>query len=363
MTLQRQHTKTSQGSSLWSRSWGCAFLLAVCLCLFSGPAFSATVPAASAEKKCPKGLPCLVDLTQNDPEKKDDGPNAKDSPNASKSEVPACDADFMNQIYANAFLEAEREVVSASALIAKPDSILEYTCFDQAAATTAKDLAKLFGESDNWKDLDINTGGDPPDTNINVFQGDNALDNTLNAVIFQALNGYVKTNFWHDFLGGMATGDDNSLSAGVGGAKKTCDHMYNVFHVAKCSNFGLEAPYMTFQEMIKTDPRTHPAKCTSKPQITQKMIDLAKNKGFKYAAVDKPNTFIAKMISDGKKCADPLPTGAIVDYVKRDMDFAGNPITKKEYSYPEQVCPTPGCSLDNKGNEDPSDDKCVASAK
>ena len=35
----------------------------------------------------------------------------------------SCDANFMNQIYAKGFLEAEREVVISNSLIMKPDSV------------------------------------------------------------------------------------------------------------------------------------------------------------------------------------------------------------------------------------------------
>ena len=41
----------------------------------------------------------------------------------------SCDADFMAVLEARATLEGQREIEMAQTILAKPDSVLEYTCF------------------------------------------------------------------------------------------------------------------------------------------------------------------------------------------------------------------------------------------
>ncbi len=108
-----------------------------------------------AYAQCPPGIPCTAKLPP---------PNANPPPppaNAAKSDSQACDADFMNQIYARAFLEAEREVVINQTVFRKPDSVLEYTCFDQFVSITANEAGPLFTETTAFKDrkVDISAKG------------------------------------------------------------------------------------------------------------------------------------------------------------------------------------------------------------
>ncbi len=76
-------------------------------------------------KGCLAGVPCVS------------GFNDKSDIKLSKSGSAACDANFMNQIQARAFLEAEREVIIADVVIRKADSILDLSCFDDLAGLLA----------------------------------------------------------------------------------------------------------------------------------------------------------------------------------------------------------------------------------
>ena len=117
-------------------------VLFACACLMRPP-----LVYAQSSDDCIDGLPCVTDLTPNDPEQDGDGPNADGAPNAKKSTSAACDADFMNQIYARAFLESEREITLASVAIRKPDSVLEYTCFDQLAEKGHEYNSTIFSQN------------------------------------------------------------------------------------------------------------------------------------------------------------------------------------------------------------------------
>lgn len=330
---------------------------------------SSLAPPALGAAACIKGLPCVVGLTPNDPFVDTDGPNAAGAPNAHWNEpIPnkVCDADLLNQMTAKAFLEAEREMVVANASILKPDSVLEYTCLDQAMARSAEVAGPIFSETDHWHPITVPIGehinGTPvPSVEIDVFTSDTYLDDILEPIVMDAIKTYVDANFWHDFLGGAAAGDDNNIADTVNGVSNVCDFMYNVFFVSKCSDFALEAPLMTFEELVGNDPRTLPNACGSMHKITQDLIDLANNKNDTYAAKDPVDLLLEKFLPPGGSvtCSDPIPTGVIVQHTERSQDLAGNPVVNVDYAFPEQHCPNPACHLDNKGNASAGDDECV----
>ena len=49
----------------------------------------------------------------------------------------SCDGNYMNQMIGEAFIHAQREVAMNAQIIRKPDSVLEYTCFDRYVAHAA----------------------------------------------------------------------------------------------------------------------------------------------------------------------------------------------------------------------------------
>jgi hypothetical protein len=308
--------------------------------------------AHAAAAACTAGLPCDIPLTANpDPLNDERGPTADGTgpdvtgmPNAIKIDGDmACDADFMNQIYGKAFLEAEREMVSASAIILKPDSVLEYTCADQQASVIANDAAPIFSQP---------TG---------------QMSTLIQNLALQSITSFVNSNFAHDFLGGADAGNNSNLSASVTGAGM-CDAMYSVWEVAKCSDFALEAPFMTFEELVGNDIRQLPRVCTNMHQITQNIINLANNTGFAYASVDRVTTFLERIRAPGNGGAggggtceieEPIPTGVTVYYRQYGQDLMGRPTVIDSYEYPDKVCTNPGCYFDNKQNNDATDDECV----
>ena len=80
---------------------------------------SCLIPLSFSYAQCIAGLPCVADHSTG--------------ANDSKAESAACDADFMNQIYARAFIESDREVAVAQQYVSRPDSVLELSCFDAAS--------------------------------------------------------------------------------------------------------------------------------------------------------------------------------------------------------------------------------------
>lgn len=95
------------------------FIAIFCALLFvSAPSYAQCIP----------GLPCV-------------DPGAEDAPQSGSG---ACDANFMNQIYARAAIETEREITMAGVGIRIPDSVLEYTCFDHHAYKAYEDSKSIF---------------------------------------------------------------------------------------------------------------------------------------------------------------------------------------------------------------------------
>ena len=215
------------------------------------------VGGAAANPANPQGIPCGAPPTPaqlNDPAL---------SPNANKGLGAACDANFMNQIYAKAFIEAEREMVITNSTITKPDSVLEYSCFDYLAARVATIAGPVFSERP-WI-MNVNTS--PNMVPLNVSLGNTHLDRSIEQLVLASLDAYGDKNFPYDFLAGAAAGDNHDFSLTVAGAAGVCDHMFNMHFLAKCGDFGLSVPFMTFENyfsvpaLLNTDPRTNPKVC------------------------------------------------------------------------------------------------------
>lgn len=310
--------------------------------IFSPPSYAAGIgcgvggnAAAAAD---PQGVPCSS--PPSPPQLED----PTTSPNSNKGLDSACDANFMNQIYAKALLEAGREMIIAEATIIRPDSVLEYSCFDHRAAEVARLAGPIFSEL-HW------TAGF-----IDVFLGRNHLDRSIQSLVLTSLNAYGGQNFPQGFLAGGAAGDDHDFSDTVAGVSGACDYMYNVHYISKCEDFGLNAPFMTFESyfsspaLLVTDPRTQPTTCPASSEITHVNVEIAKNKDWSWASFDQVDPFLEKFrASDGSTCENnvPIPTGVVVRQVTYGQDLAGNPIMgAAQYSYPDKVCSNPACYFD-----------------
>lgn len=248
----------------------------------------------------PAGIPCTdYDIYTNPTAGTDDTFNGlKDGGSG------ACDGNFMNQIYSRAFMEASREVIMSEQLIHKPDSVLEYTCFDELIDMTAHH-AGFFSESQKWDDMTIEiwTGGehgddnsyrvdtstcsssDCPDhnrdTTINdgsgsgllpdqddysVFETDR-LDHILEDFLMNSLQDYVDDNFSHTFMGEASTIDNNLTTGSIGNDTYSCSHMSTIWAISKCVDFGEDDRFRSFAHLVGTnsgegDPRTIPQACS-----------------------------------------------------------------------------------------------------
>lgn len=334
-------------------------LLALCVFGF--------VPEAGAG--CAQGLPCITNATPNNPADPNDGPNATNAPNraaprdllgagacngATPAQGCACDADLMNQIYSRAFLESQRDTIKAEVLIRKPDSVLEYTCFNNLATVAVSRAGPIFSESTRWRPAtvtitsalgvgEIGNMNFVPIVLMNTWMGPMKLENSIRGLVRDSLTPYINENFSHRFLGGAATALD--YTPGSGGSYN-CTYMDRVYNLSKCTDIITDDRFWRFADLINPDPRRLPAACTGGTQITQQRIDLAENVNKQYAAMDAVRTYGALLRPPGGAitCAPPIPTGLIVEQKQHNVDGSGNvTLSGPPTTFPDMVCPNPNC--------------------
>jgi hypothetical protein len=361
--------------------------------------------ALSTTAPCSPGIPCTgYDV------------NADDTVNDAKQDAygARCDGNLMNQMYSRAFLEAERDVLMGMSIIRKPDSILEYTCFDQLVGLVGVHAAPIFSETLAWQNRSIlRSTGDDPNNNaivINVVQPAGELTTMLDDLLMDALEEFIEGdpttpdgNFSHSFLGGLSA-LDNSLAYATGNVVYFCPDMQQIWHIAKCIDFGEEDQFWSFEELINIDPRVlpdspnppfeecspgytpsgpvpstaggfgvvqtnpcPPAAVTSPPNhdITNDIIRTSNNCDFLYVIFDHLDMYYELIRAPGSypgsavpviNCSsiDPIPTGVSVKtytYTRTATGPQGLLVAGKSgASHQDKYCPNPGCSYDPAGD-------------
>lgn len=238
-----------------------------------------------------------------------------------------CSAPILDAMKARAWMESQQEIEQNQALVFKPDSVFEYTCFDQIVGITGEHVAPIFSENTYWGQLHDNTH----------------TDRALNAGVLASLRAWLIANFSHTFLGGR-TGvngrpaiDYTPVSDGGGGGY-VCDSMRQVWAVAKCWNYTtdpLDQTYLSFDQIGPFgDPRTLPTPCPGAAVWGSGIQSIwRQNPAWRDAyAQNNAQTFalVGPRIRPGQ-CGQPVPTG-----VQVKMEGA------TEFS--DAVCTQPGCT-------------------
>lgn len=216
---------------------------------------------------------------------------------------PACDATFMDAMKQKAWMEAQREIMIAQSIIAKPDSVFALGCFDS--------FYQKYTSSVTFFNNAASAG--PILTQINTYLGD---------------------SFSHAFGGGH----DPSVAPGTNAYNSPCTTMLNLWNDARCSNLDI-AKIRTLTETSTYDRETFPATCAAPgawatPLQTFNTKVAAQSVG---AVFDDMNLFIdvtaplSQTLSG--QCAAGLPTGVQISST----------------NIAEIVCPNPGCAPDGQG--------------
>ncbi len=251
----------------------------------------------------------------------------------------ACDPKYYDSLEARAWLEAQREVTQNQNLIFKPDSVLQYTCFDSFMNLAAKNAKNMFSGKTTW--------GTPP-----TDMGD-ALSDSVNG----PASSWVESNFNHTLLGGRMKTEENIEDTATPG-NYTCGVMKRVWQVAKCMNFvqdGEHDGFFTFKEYIDDpDKRFLPTACSGKPGFAQRLDSALKDDKTTWEE-DPVMTYMNLIYPNPKKDKD-------VDECGNKKGGSGSSVktgitvdqsTSETKTYDETVCIVPGCHYD------PKDKKCV----
>lgn len=264
----------------------------------------------------------------------------------------------MDVVEARAWMEGQREVEIAERLILKPDSVLEYSCFDDLLNKLGVGANTMF--SDNIFSTALFTlhpataprpaiGGVTPQTPLNLgpnyanppvsprqlFQ--TGLDSDLSQVVYDPMFQFLVQSFAHVYAGGTYT----SASAGSSSA---CNPMQAVWDFVKCQDFDKNL-FRTFQQMALLDPRDMPTPCGD-PNHSTNWINMMTAAYPPPASPTSPGGIdiiptSAKMYNpvlsnlSGCSAAGPVPTGIQV--------------TAGGSTYPDAVCPVPGCYYGGSG--------------
>ena len=287
------------------------------------------------------------------------------SGNGRDAYAQTCDPNFEDVMEARATLEAMREVEMAQRIIIRPDSVLEYSCFDDRINELAGAADAMFSDNIFSPDLfnipvqtydptgpyagflptiNATTVTTPGNAEGVVRTGPNpppfppgrlyvsGLDTALSQIVYASMLQFLLSNFPHVYVAGTFSGV--SATPGV------CDPMKLVWDFVRCRNFSA-ANFRTFGELAVADPRTTPVACNVAARSTTWTTTIA-------AAFPAPgatggvipiDTHLDKFVSS---CAsvEPIPTGVQV--------FRGAPPTEV---FEGAVCPAAGCYYDGSAGD------------
>lgn len=258
---------------------------------------------------------------------------------AGTGEVTGCATDTWTAMVNQSVLQTRREMLFNERYIAKPDSVMAYSCLSEQLLLAGQEIGPIFSESQLWvnKDVDILNG---ETVTVNVDMGTSSLDGAIVNVATEPYEGYLMSMFNHDFLGGTAAIED----AGGGGHEDhshstsqehtPCGIMAEVWQMAKCMDATDDPLFFRFEELIDFDPRAYPENyACNNTGITQGMIDIARGAEVLFDPV-MPRM---EMILPIAGCYPAIATGITVER----QEGAGQISTR--VTSPDGVCITSGC--------------------
>lgn len=314
---------------------------------------------------CIPGIPCLEEFTPDDPTTVPAESNLPVGHNDPKHDYSdACDSDLMNVIYNEAYLQAERQNLVTEAIIRKPDSVLDYSCFDQMVSRGATIAAGVFSETQYWNDRFVpmntplnSTGGKTQETTgeintvnidsvrsveVNTFMPDDRMDKAILNVVIESLKRFTSGSFIHNFLGGEipAAADQRPV---IHTTAYNCPRMAAIYHWAKCENFNnAEDGFFDFEQMMRVDIRQLPQSCAALPELfAPDRIDVANNKDFLYADIHAQDENYLDEIT-GNNCKGPRATGLTLK-IERVITNNGEFVRRETEQFTDAFCVNPRC--------------------
>lgn len=228
-------------------------------------------------------------------------------PGAASAEVGICEGDVWSQMQMRARLHGQMDLAVAENLIYKPDSVLEYTCFDRFITVLGANAS---------------------------FYIDPGL---LDVIIRYSMEEYLFENFGHTYMGGRAPPNNTPAP---GGTEYICSAMTAVWSMAKCLNSENTHPtngsiidvHYTLADFITADDiRVLPNVCVP-PEPTQ----------FGNVPVDPMPPITTGYLAIGA-CGDPIPTGLTADIEPKSGE-------NRPPIFEDNICPNPTCTYNPNGD-------------
>jgi hypothetical protein len=273
---------------------------------------------------------------------------------AAKTAPQTCDPKYWESMSSRAWMEAQREISQNKNLIFKPDSVMEYVCFDSFMQHAAKHIGDVFTHTTYF------------DQQMIIQRGTQySLENTLTKAVTDSYKTYIASNFGHKHLGersahlGGGVTADRTLGDASAMQSYQCNIMANIWNAAKCENLVHNDQFQNdgffpFDD-LKTpdgqvevkglkngevpDPRKFPTQC-AKPNngnyAWDKALPRATNKEDTLYQFAKPVKATYDLIRPKLKpgeCSNAIATGVTV---------IGDVSNKTGYM--DGVCSNPGCS-------------------
>lgn len=299
------------------------------------------------------------------------GAFAQPAPSPREPGIPdSCDQDFYNVMEARSLLEATREMEVAETLILRPDSVLEYSCFNVRLDETGRAADLMFSDNvtstalfrqppeefnrnksisatapevstvrlDPGRGLDllgqtrVEFGPQPPGGITNT-----SLDTALSNLVLSSLAEFVGRNFGHVFAGGTFFGTPR-------GGGQPCSAMDLVWSFLKCRNIEKNNFYR-FRELLIVDPRLNPVACNDPSRGAFYGVNIAATEPLPdgLGGVESVGPHMNLDLFDVNQCAASAPifTGTLV--------YPFPPAGQQPHD--DAFCVTPGCYYDRQSQQ------------
>lgn len=219
------------------------------------------------------------------------------SAGVARAQDPLCDTALFTQMTQRAHLLGQMDTSIMENLVYKPDSVLEYTCFNRFMGVSVNNMSYY----------------------MTPFY--------ITDVIQVGVTNYLFANFGHTYMGDRLIAGPAGTPPPVG--TYVCDAMTYVWEGAKCFNFAQTEPqdsmYSPYEFAGATDIRSFVGTCSGPmPNVYGDLPVLGD-----YIATAFPVT--------PTDCGQPLPTGLVINQPV-------GPGKSRPAQYNEKICPNPSCN-------------------
>lgn len=244
---------------------------------------------------------------------------------AGNFQTQSCNQSYYDTLASRAWLEAQRKVQQAENYIFKPDSVLDYSCFDRMMNNAALETEQIFSEYHA------------------EYCFPDSLDCAVEALVMNGAIAYLDSNFNHNFLGGNSEESRDDYDPDM---HKMCQVMTNIWPIAKCIHFSPDMAvdhFYSFEEYAGLEVRTLPTECGEAPDWDTEIQNTYESEGdwrtdltdTTASTEEEYDRFILAPTGgdpNPSECGPFIRTGVSYTLIRK--------------SIPDGICSNPGCTPD-----------------